>query len=466
MKARWLWPLALIFGARYAVGAWFEPLHDSDLAWQQWLGHAIRAHGALPSALGPETFAAQGAPWIPQEWALSLLVSFALDTPWFSLLAIGMALVAVGVLVITAQTARRMGSSHTAIAVCGVAVGLSLVQSFGVRAQVLGWLMLAGFTLLLRTAPMRTQWWIVPLTVLWANLHAGAVLAPALLAIWTAGVALEERAWNARVRHHLLLTAAAALAIFATPLGPRMPVYALTLLGSPIRHVIDEWQPTTIAFFAFSAGVLPFILLTSVLGFAKPWRWSEVFTFAAATVLSLTAARNVPIASILIAPLAAQRLSSVLPARLEIAPLTRRTEQIAFYALAFAGSIAVAILLAREPTFARSSVPLAAITAATAVPGTHRLYCEDFAWCSWALAHGNLRTFIDGRCDPFPARIWQQYLAVYEVKPRWNAILDAQRIDLVLATRTRPLAQALRLTGKWREIYTDSTYALFIRRAG
>ncbi|HET9095046.1 MAG TPA: hypothetical protein VFN37_00165 [Candidatus Baltobacteraceae bacterium] len=466
MKAPWLWPLALIFGARYAVSAWFEPLHDSDLAWQQWLGQFILAHGTLPSMLGPEAFAAQGAPWIPQEWALSLLVSFALGTPWFGLLAIGMALAAVGVLVITAQTARRTGSSQTAVAICGIAVGLSLVQSFGVRAQVLGWLMLAVFMLLLRTAPARTQWWIVPLTVLWANLHASVMLAPALLAIWTAGVALEERAWNTRVRHHVLLTAAAALAVCANPLGIRMPLYALALFNSPIRHVIDEWQPTTIGFFAFSGGVLPLILLMSVLGFEEPRRWSEIFTFAAAAVLSLTAARNVPIASILIAPLAAQRLNSVLPARLEVGAMTRRAEQIAFHALALAGSFAVVLLLAREPTFARSSVPLAAITAASTVPGTHHLYCEDFAWCSWALAHRNLRTFIDGRCDPFPASIWKQYLAVYEVKPRWNAILNGQRIDLVLAKRTRPLAQALRLTGRWREIYTDSTYALFIRRRG
>lgn len=464
MKQRWLWPLALIFGARYAVSAWFEPLHDSDLAWQQWLGHYITAHGALPTALGPEAFAAHGAPWVPQEWALSLLVSWTFGTPWFGALAIGMAIAAIGVLVLTAWTARRMGASETAIALCCAVVAFSLVQSFGVRAQVLGWVLLALFALVLRTAPARTQWWVVPIAMLWANLHASAMLAPVLLGIWTAGIALEERAWNAHVRHYVLLTAATAVAICITPLGVRMPLYAVTLFSSPIRQVIDEWQPTTIHFFAFSAGLLPFILFMTIAGFSKPYRWTEVFLFAAVTVLSLTAARNVPIASILVAPLIARRLSAVLPARMEVVPMTRPSERAGFFALAAAGSLAVAFLLVRQPTLARSSVPLQAIAVATEQPGTHRLYCEDFAWCSWALGHDNLRAFIDGRCDPFPARIWDQYTAVYEIRPRWHRILNEQRIDLVLAKRSRPLAQALRLTGEWREVYSDSTYALFTRR--
>lgn len=465
MNQRWIWAVALIFGARYLLTAWFEPVHDSDLAWQQWLGHYIVSHHALPSALGPEAFAAQGSPWVPQEWALSLAVAAVLGTAWFPLLAVAMVLVTVSVLFITANAASRMGASHAAAAICCTAVGFSMVQSVGVRAQVFGWMMLALFMFVVRTAPGRAKWWCVAIAAAWANLHASAMLAPVLLGLYTAGIALEERAITARVRGYALLTIACAGAICLTPLGVRLPVYALTLFSSPIRSVIDEWQPTTINSIGFAAGVLPFILAMALLGFAKPWRWREVLLFAAMTVLSLTAGRNIPIAAIVIAPLVAQRLTQALPARFEVGPLNNHLERIMFAALAVSGSLLIGVMLARQPDVRKPSIPLRAVEVAAAVPGTHRLFCEDFAWCSWALRHTNMSDFIDGRCDPFPARVWNQYTDVYEVKPRWRSILDRENIDLVLTKRTRPLAQALALSG-WRKIYTDSTYALFMRRAG
>ena len=464
MKQRWTWALALFFFVQYAVTAWFEPLHDSDLAWQRWLGAFIMRHGALPSALGPEAFAAHGAPWVPQEWALSLAVSAAFGTPWFALLALVMAAAAAGVVLLAAAGARRLGAGETATALCAAAAGFSMWQSFGVRAQVLGWFMLALLLFIVRGRPSARSWWSVPVVAVWANLHASAVLAPALLAIRSAGVVLEERAWNARVRHHLALTAAAAAATCLTPLGMRLPLYAFALFRSPIRAQINEWQAPTIHAFALDAGVLPLVLVFCVLGFARPFRWSEIFTFATCGALALAAGRNIPVAAIAVAPLAAQRLSGALPARLEIPALVPLLERIGFFALAAAGSAAVVALSLATSPVARPSVPLRAMDAAAALPGTHRLYCEDFAWCSWALAHANLREFIDGRCDPFPSRVWKSYEAVYELQPTWRAALDANRIDLVLASRSRPLAQALALEGGWRRVYTDSTYALFIRR--
>jgi hypothetical protein len=291
------------------------------------------------------------------------------------------------------------------------------------------------------------------------------MLAPVLLGIYTAGIALEERAITPNVRRYALLTIACAGAICLTPLGVRLPVYALTLFSSPIRSVIDEWQPTTINSIGFAAGVLPFVLAMVLLGFSKPWRWREVLLFTAMTVLSLTAGRNIPIAAIVMAPLVAQRLTSALPAGFDVGTLKNRFERLMFAALAVSGSLLIGVMLARQPDVRKPSIPLRAVEVAAAVPGAHRLFCEDFAWCSWALRHSNVSDFIDGRCDPFPARVWNQYTDVYEVKPRWRSILDREHIDLVLTKRTRPLAQALALSG-WRKIYTDSTYALFMRRAG
>ena len=80
-------------------------------------------------------------------------------------------------------TARELGASSTVATGIGVAfAGFSMVESYGVRAQVLAWPLAAALVYLLRCASPRLQWFAVPLVALWANLHASAMLAPVILA--------------------------------------------------------------------------------------------------------------------------------------------------------------------------------------------------------------------------------------------------------------------------------------------
>ena len=72
------------------VFAWFAaivvrfPPADGDLLWQRWLGARILREHAIPRALGPETFAANGAPWTPHEWLFSTALAFGAEhgAPW------------------------------------------------------------------------------------------------------------------------------------------------------------------------------------------------------------------------------------------------------------------------------------------------------------------------------------------------------------------------------------------------
>ena len=458
------WAIVAIFVARFAVSAWFDPGHDGDIPWQLWLGQQILKTGHIPLALGPEAFTAAGAPWTPQEWALSVLVALTVNTPRFPLLVLLTTLSAALTIAATLWASRRLGASTLATALAVFCVAFSMLQSYGIRAQVFAWCALAIVMLALRARSDRAQWWIVPAVAVWANVHASAMLAPALVGIWTAGVALDERAWNARVRHYVLLTAACAAAVFMTPLGYHLPLYAISLMQSPIRTAINEWQPTYLSATSFGFGALPLIVATCLLGVDRKRRWSEIFTFAAVTFLAFSALRNVPVAAIVLGPAVAQRLTEYLPQRLRINVLfSERPIAALLYAGTCVAMVLTVVFLASSREVAKADLPVEAIAALQALPGTHNLYCEDFAWCSIALAYPNIREFIDGRCDPFPLPVWKDYEAVYAAKGKWREILDRRNVDAIVVDKRHALARALPAWHSWHIAYRDGTYRLFVR---
>jgi hypothetical protein len=299
------------------------------------------------------------------------------------------------------------------------------------------------------------------------------MLSPVLVAVWTVGIALEERAWTARLRQHAALTVASGVAVCATPLGIQLPLYALQLFVSPIRHIIQEWQPTDLTSSSFLFGAFPLVVAACVWGIARrspqsemPYKWSEAALFAASTWLVFSALRNIPVCAIAIAPAVACSVSRVLPETIRVNRLLRELPMTAMLnAAALAGAIVIATRLSHIPEFYQGKLPYRAVAAAAAVPGLHNLYCEDFAWCGLALQYANLREFIDGRCDPFPLPVWEQYQAVYLLRPQWHEILDKNGVDTVLVGKIRPLARALTLRKDWHSIYADAQYQVFVRNA-
>lgn len=457
--------VAAIFCARFLIGAWFYAGQDGDLAWQQWLGtYVLHAH-RLPQHLGNETFTAPGAHWIPQEWAFSVAVAWLTAAKRFAVLAVLSTAAAIGALLLTAYRSHRRGASTFATAFVTACTGFAMLQAFGVRAQIFGWLFLALVLLLL---DVETVWVFlaIPLVALWANLHASALIAPVLVAAWAFGTWIEDRAWTARVQRNCTLTAGCALAVCLTPLLWNLPLYALTLETSAIRSAIAEWQPPDIGFSAFFAGLLPLLALCCYFGIAAPrQRWRDGMLFAVAALISGIAVRHIPIAALVIAPMAAARLSTALPASARINAIMqeRFSETLIFVSSALVCGLIV-INLAHVPQISGVTVPRGAVATLSALPGMHNLYCEDFAWCSLALERKNLRTFLDGRCDPFPANVWKDYLAVQRVSPRWSSVLSRWNVDAVLVDKHNSLAQAIALRRDWHLFYRDGRYEIFLHQ--
>jgi hypothetical protein len=426
----------LPWAAVAACGAWMiafavrVPPGDGDLLWQNWLGERILREHAIPRALGSETFAAQGAPWTPHEWLLSLLLAWSGNhgVPWFVGVLCGCA--ATAALTFVAVRCERRGVPSTYAAVAVIVCALAMLQSFGARAQVFGWAGLSALLFVVETGGPRV-WLAVPLTALWANLHASATIAPVV-----AGLA------GARAQ----VVAACALAALATPLGIDLPRYAVGMMLSPIRASIEEWGSSSIAYPSFLLGAVPLVLALVAYGVRTSARDRVVTLFF--LVLGLTAVRNVPLFALAVAPIA----MAALPVRRRAGSI--RLAWTTLGALALATIVTTALVWERAPAAARG-LPYASAHALVATRTAPRIFCEDFAWCSIFLSDGRTRFLMDGRADPYPPALWRDYRAVLDGRPGWDGVLGRYGIDAVLARRDSALDGLLRENPAWRRAGED-----------
>ncbi|HEY0393912.1 MAG TPA: hypothetical protein VGD01_05410 [Candidatus Elarobacter sp.] len=451
--------VAAVVAWQTALALRFPP-RDGDLLWQRWLGERILHEQAIPRALGAETFAAPGARWTPQEWLFSTALAWSGDhgaawlVPLLCALAMGVALCAVVVRCLRRGVPPVTASS--AVLLCAMAA----IQSFGARAQVLGWAALSVFVLLLESEGPWV-WAAVPLTAVWANLHASAFLAPAVASLFAVAALLRDRAWSPAVRRAALVAAACAAATLATPFGADLPRYAAELLTSPIRQSISEWGATSMSSAAFVLGALPLVLLLAAFGVRASLR--DRLLALAFTVLLFTAVRNVAVFAIVAGPVA---LAALPGARVSARPATGRRAAWATLVCVVACGAALTALTWRGAPAAADTLPSATARALLAEGRTApRVFCEDFAWCSLFLGEP-VRFFMDGRCDPYPAPVWRDYRAVIDGNARWAAILDRERVDAVLVRRGGALDSLLaERGGTWRRAASDRVAGLYVRPA-
>ena len=463
MKYAWL--AIGIFAARFLATAIAYPELDGDVAWQRWLGAVILRGRAIPHALGSETFSAPGAPWIPQEWAFSVLGALAGGGTGRVVFAGGVALAATLALVLVATHAERLGASPRANAACVALAGIALFASFGVRAQVAAWPLLAGFLLLL-DCESPVAYAAIAVAAAWSNLHASAMLAPVVAAASALGTALDEGTASPNVRRRATIAIASAAAICCNPFGDRLPLYALGLFSAPFKAAISEWKPTDLGDGSFAFGALPLLAIVLVfLAGPSPRRARDTIVLTAFAYLLLAATRNVALFGIVAMPLAAAALTRnvALFARAPGDGVADRMTRYGLPAMTALLVVAVTAGLLRDASRTADNVAARAIASVTADSRRHRLFCADFAWCGLAVGSARTSVFLDGRADPYPARVWNDYLAVARLHRDWRAVLARYGVDAIVVTKDSAFDRVLARTPTWHRTFGDAAYRVWLR---
>ncbi|TAM56277.1 hypothetical protein EPN52_14260 [bacterium] len=456
----------VVFALVFLAGVLYVIPPDGDLPWQRWLGQTILMTHHLPRALGSETFTAVGAPWLPQEWLFGVAAAFLtarLGYAWFAVLVAACAFTAL--LLVELRCARR-GAAGMALMLCGGLAAISLLESFGVRAQVVAWPLFAALLVLLDEEGWRL-WLVLPLTILWSNVHASVVIVPCLVLLDAAGRWLETRAFSPALVRRIWLAAAAAAATLVNPFGWRLDAYAIALFHSPVIWTIREWRPATLDDLAFVGGAIPLALLTFLGLRARLLTLRELPPALVFAMLAFAHVRNVPLAGMLLAAPATAWLMQRWPAGPQARALESRGAIFSRIAAAAGALVVAAVLLhARHVTPERIAPrTMLAYLERQRTPAPQRVFCEDFSWCSAAIGWPNLRVFVDSRCDPYPVPVWNDYRAIAGVRPRWHALLETWRVDAVIARRDGRLARALSRKRDWRLVRRDERYALYESRA-
>ena len=221
-------------------------LRDIDLYWHLVAGSELAAGTPVGSIGRDWSYASSTSPWISTQWLSEWALFYLHDWGgWAAMAAVRVTTFALvlGALALTTLRGRRVPPASGPFIVAGSAAWL-VSQERPQQVTLVGAAVLGGVLIMGLTGKSLPRWWVaLPLTVLWANMHGGWVLVPAVLAMISAGRVLDHGLRDRTARRALGL-ACAALALGAFSPAGLSNVTAAVRVSNAAAGVIAEWDPT------------------------------------------------------------------------------------------------------------------------------------------------------------------------------------------------------------------------------
>jgi len=463
---------ALCFGANIFFSRYLFWDSYLDLTGGRFVAqHGIPRHEALTTAAHRS--------WIDQQWLAHWIYYEAWRFGGYPLVAgVSSLLVASAFALLCALLVNRRVPPQRAF-LWTLAAFIACVGNTVIRAQsfayplfvLLLWLILADAR---RPGPRFLL--VVPLLVLWSNLHGTVLLAIAL----AAGYAAVRLFLAARARilplaaTYFAAGTAGALALFANPYGPSIVHYYRALIGnSVVSHYIVEWAPPSLGN-ATSFGF--FALLFVVVGVAaygvgrgSPLTPSLVVIVTALALLATQGVRYQAWFAVAGAVLAGETFAFVRPKPAELSAYFQRLGALAIFIFA----VVAVVLLGRtsDATFERLA-PRDAMSAAASYTDKHRGSTiladeESSSGLLWLYPRTAGHVAFDARLEQYgddDLRSWFTYISGGE--PGWPGL--AARYDVLVASRKENpnlVARLEKLSG-WRTIAADEEGIALVRKRG
>lgn len=371
--AMWVSLLTLELPALFGPDSWLSLVGGREVA-QHGLPHVdTLTHWTL------------GRPWVDQQWGGQLvLYETAVRGGVRGALLLGVACVAAA-LILAAVATRRFGASARSAAI-GAALPLLGAPWFAqVRTQSLVVpLFVVVYALLAADSrgPGRRVLFVLPLLVVWANLHGSVALGAGLVLLY--GLGLARRA-DARLRAALLVVGA-PLTLLASPYGLKLvDYYHLMLLHPPLAKYVTEWQPA-----AVRAETVFFFV--SVVGGVALWgahrkrltpfeRWAAIVLLVAA----LLAIRNAVWFEFALAIAFPRLLDGAWPSRIELTDGVRKVN-VVLGIVAVGGVVAALVAQGSHPaSWVQHGRTPAAAAAVARSAGAHGIVLADEVDSDWLL---------------------------------------------------------------------------------
>jgi hypothetical protein len=458
-----LWVVAVFAGVFAAVLAFWGRVLYSDTYTGLTAGRLIFEHGLpLRDTL---TVAAQGRPWVDQQWLAHLTMYGAWRLGGYPLLGIISAVAAAGALTLLFSVLRFLGASSVwAFGVtggCFVAADLN----FQTRAQTFAYplfvLLLAVLVHERHQSGIRVRLLAVwPLLLLWGNVHGSVLLGDAVCLLF-GGIEIARHARShdfSLVARYAGFVGGACCCSLITPYGATLLSYYPNLLGNPNLQSIAEWQPAT-----FSGVSVPFIAWALITFGYACFAWGRGVR-ASAFLLILTAGLAlmgtqairyqvwfVLAAALLIAEIRSKLAPSGPHSRTVSSPLLPTMAA----GVAAVAALATTFVVISTPTayLERLTPPKAMeVTARTAArPGT-RILTDDLTGSALTWAYPSLagEVAFDSRTEIFPRTQFTELARFLTLSNGWESVTRRYSEISVSCIGRVDLCQALRGLHGWR----------------
>jgi hypothetical protein len=471
---RRLWAFLAI--ALPVLAAAIAGLPTVDLGYHLRAGAETLATGRIP-VVDTYTFTAAGEPWLNQQWGAQVVLALVFRVAgWTGLVLLRAALVGMAFGLLFDLCRRRSASVRTAAWLTLLAFGCAAI-TLGLRPQLFGVALFAAvlWLVLQRQERPRLVWLVVPLTILWANVHGSFFLGAALVAIALVEDLLDR---DGRWRSTVVLLAATLFATVVNPFGLGVWTYATGIAtNAVITSRISEWQPTTIrsaegALFYVSAAAVavapvlaarrdarvrptailwlaPFLLIGAWALRGLAW-WPFVAAATVAPWLRASAESHAP------EPQAPERAGAATPR------LMRRANLGIAIVIALVTVAALPVWRPPEPGLGTpSGVVLTAPPGLTAAlrdlarPGDRLLAPQP--WASWfEFAVPQATVAVDSRIELIPAAAWDAVDQIDTGAAGWKETLSQWRVTLVVASAAQHDLVDRLVGAGWRDAFHDA----------
>jgi hypothetical protein len=331
--------------------------------------------------------------------------------------------------------------------------------------------------------------WFPFVVLLWANLHAGFVIAFGWLGIALVAEAIpwlldrEDQARRAHLKTLGIVTAASAVAVAANPHGPLLYLYAIqTQFSDAQQKLIVEWFSPDFHQLASKPFELMIALLLAGYSLRRPSLYQMLLTLASLALALqsvrhtvLFVAANTPALIAVYSDIwrtygapAWKRLTDSRNWNLQV---PERAPVLAVVIVLVAGFVAYRAGpdLARQPADVKSTWPVAASDWLAAHPEVGTRMYNQYGWGGY-LAYRfypeqNRRVFIFGEAALMGDQFLNEYQDVQTLRPDWQQVLDRYHVDYVVYNKGEALANVLASEpDRWTLVYSDSVAVIYVRK--
>ncbi len=461
-------------------------LSDGDTGWHIRTGEWILHHHSFVYG-DPFSFTMPGQPWFAWEWLSDIILGgLHMVGGMPAVVLLGMVVAAAFCGLIFRQMTANGANVFIALPLALMSFGAATVHLLA-RPHLFT-MLLTAVSVWMITADLKQQsrwlWALIPLGVVWTNLHGGWLALVALAGLAGAGCAVEallgRREWSAAIRYVTLAVAVAAGSL-VNPYGWHLHAHMAEYLRADwIKEVVSEFRSPTFrgeAMMQYEALLLLALLACGAV-LAKG-RVAVPLMVAFWAHQSLVSARHIPLFVAVAAPLLASELqelwnhfaagrdqrsvAGILNALAEEArPSLQRTT---FWVVVPFVLIWLRVIpIPWREDFPDERFPVKMVARHTEMLAGARVYTVD-QWSDYLIyrCYPQYRSFFDGRSDFYGEKLTREYMRLMGADHDWKQLLEKYGFENVLVPPKWALASVLKESPGWRVVDDDGKAILFRR---